>query len=124
MIRVLNEQNSVQFYRDALQLEIAHRLDFDEFTLVYLRGPKNDFEIELTINKSASKPYDLGTGYGHIAAVVDDLAAEQQRMSKLGIKTGEIKEFFDNGTLLARFFFIQDPDGYKIEILEKHGHYR
>lgn len=124
MIRVLNEQRSVQFYRDALQLEVAHRLDFDNFTLVYLRNAEADFEIELTINKATDKPYDLGNGYGHIAAVVDDLSGEHKRMSRLGIKPADIKAFHDKGELLARFFFIQDPDGYKIEILEKHGHYR
>ena len=124
MIRVLNEQRSVQFYQDALQLEIEHRLDFDDFTLVYLRNAEADFEIELTINKATKEPYDLGNGYGHIAVVVDDLDGEHKRMRGLAIEPAEIKEFYDKGELLARFFFIQDPDGYKIEILEKHGHYR
>lgn len=124
MIRVLDEERSVKFYRDALQLEIAHRLDFDDFTLVYLRSTEADFEIELTINKSTKQAYDLGNGYGHIAAVVNDLDKEHKRMHQLGIESTDIKEFCAQGELLARFFFIQDPDGYKIEILEKHGHYR
>lgn len=124
MIRVLDEQRSVKFHADALQLKIAHRLDFIDFTLVYLRNAETDFEIELTINKDRKTPYALGDGYGHIAVVTENLDTEHQRMKALGVDVAKIKEFHADGELLARFFFIQDPDGYKIEILEKHGHYR
>ena len=51
MIRVFDEQKSVAFYKAALDLDIADRYDFADFTLVYLRNPENDFEIELTVNK-------------------------------------------------------------------------
>ena len=50
MIRVLDEARSVDFYRRAFNLEIADRYDFENFTLVYLRAPESDFELELTIN--------------------------------------------------------------------------
>ena len=57
MIRVLDEKRSVGFYRKAFGLEIADRMDFDSFTLVYLRNDENDVEIELTINKNQKEPY-------------------------------------------------------------------
>ena len=124
MIRVLEEARSVDFYRKAFALDIADRLDFDSFTLVYLRNAENDFELELTINKDRDKPYDLGDGYGHIAFCVDDLDTEHARFVDLGFKPRDIVEFKRDGALLARFFFVEDPDGYKIEMLQRHGRYR
>ncbi|WP_181703610.1 VOC family protein [Chthonobacter albigriseus] len=124
MIRVLDEARSVAFYDQAFGLKVADRLDFPEFTLVYLRSPDADFEVELTINKGRTEPYDLGTGYGHIAFVVDDLDAERERFAGLGLEPRPIVEFKPGGDLLARFFFVADPDGYKIEVLQKHGRYR
>lgn len=124
MIRVLNEERSVAFYCQAFRLEIADRLDFDTFTLIYLRNAENDFEVELTINKGRDKPYELGDGYGHIAFCVDDLDTEHARFVELGFKPRDIVEFNRDGALLARFFFVEDPDGYKIEMLQRHGRYR
>lgn len=124
MIRVLDETRSVDFYRRAFGLDIADRLDFDTFTLVYLRNAESDFEIELTVNKGRDKPYDLGDGYGHVAFCVDDLDAEHARFAGLSFKPRDIVEFKRDGTLLARFFFVEDPDGYKIEMLQRHGRYR
>lgn len=124
MVRVLDLDRSLRFYADALGLDVADRLDFETFTLVYLRNGENDFEVELTLNKDRTEPYALGDGYGHVAFCVDDLDAEHARMTAAGIGSQPIKEFFRDGTLLARFFFIQDPDGYKIEVLQRHGRYR
>lgn len=124
MIRVLNEARSIDFYRKAFALEIADRLDFETFTLVYLRNGEADFEVELTINKDRTEPYALGDGYGHIAFCVDDLDAEHARFEKTGLNPRKIVEFNRDGALLARFFFVEDPDGYKIEVLQKHGRYR
>ena len=72
----------------------------------------------------APRPYALGDGYGHLAVVVDDLDAEHARLSKEGLQPKPIKEFVREGTLMARFFFVEDPDGYKIEVMQKHGRYR
>jgi lactoylglutathione lyase len=124
MVRVLDLDRSVAFYRDALGLEIADKFDFDNFTLVYLRSPEADFEVELTLNKGRTEPYDLGDGYGHIAFCVDDLDREHARVQAAGVNPQPIKEFHRDGGLMARFFFIQDPDGYKIEVLQRHGRYR
>jgi len=124
MIRVLNEQRSVDFYGKAFGLKVAERLGFDGFTLVYLSNAESDFEVELTINHDRTEPYSLGDGYGHLAVSVDDLAAEHARLAELGLNPLPIKEFMHQGHLLAKFFFIQDPDGYKIEVLQRGGRYK
>ena len=123
MIRVLDLDKAVSFYDKAFGLKVADKFDFDDFTLVYLRNDENDFEIELTLNKGQTEPYTHGDGYGHIAVCVGDCHAEHSRMPKLGFKPNDVKEFNRDGELMARFFFVQDPDGYKIEVLEKHGRY-
>ncbi|HYZ24178.1 MAG TPA: VOC family protein [Rhodopila sp.] len=124
MIRVMDEARSVAFYQKAFGMEIADRYPFDGFTLVYLRTPEDDFELELTINHNRTEPYTLGTGYGHIAFVVPDLAAEHARFTQAGLNPEPVKEFHRDGTLMARFFFVTDPDGYRIEVLQRHGRYR
>jgi lactoylglutathione lyase len=124
MVRVLDERRSVDFYDRAFGLKIADRFDFDDFTLVYLRNPENDFEVELTVNKGRSEPYQHGDGYGHVAFAVGDLDAEHRRFKEQGLDPNDIKEFKREGALMARFFFVQDPDGYKIEVLQRHGRYR
>ena len=123
MIRVFNLDQSLKFYEQALGLKVADRYDFDGFTLAYLRNSESDFELELTHNHDQTGPYDHGSGYGHLAVCVDDAAAERSRIAELGLEPGEVKEFFREGSLMARFFFIVDPDGYKIEILERHGRF-
>ncbi|WGD28469.1 VOC family protein [Ancylobacter sp. WKF20] len=124
MIRVLDEARSVDFYSRAFGLAIADRFAFDGFTLIYLRNADADFEVELTVNHGRTEPYALGDGYGHIAFAVDDLDAEHARFVDVGLNPNPIKEFFREGALLAKFFFVTDPDGYKIEVLQKHGRYR
>ena len=124
MIRVLELDRSIAFYRTALGLEVADRFDFDSFTLVYLRNAEADFEVELTLNKGREESYALGDGYGHVAFCVDDLDSLHARLETAGIAPNPIKEFHRDGGLMARFFFIQDPDGYKIEVLQRHGRYR
>lgn len=123
MIRVLNEQASVDFYQKAFDLSVADRLDFDSFTLVYLSNSESTFELELTINKDQSESYDLGSGYGHFAVSVDNLETEHKKMSDLGYSPRKIVEFERDGALLAKFFFITDPDGYEIEVLQRHGRF-
>lgn len=124
MIRVLDEARSIHFYRTAFGLDVAERLEFDSFVLVYLRNPEADFEVELTVNKGREAPYDLGDGYGHIAFCVDDLDAEHARLTEAGLSPRKLVDFAPGGEVIARFFFIQDPDGYEIEVLQRHGRYR
>ena len=124
MIRVFDLDRSREFYENALGLTVADHFDFDGFSLTYMRNDETDYEIELTHNHSQADPYTHGDGYGHVAVCVDDVGAERERITGLGIEAGDIKEFFRDGALMARFFFLQDPDGYKIEVLERHGRYR
>ena len=124
MIRVLDLERSLAFYETAFGLTQADRFDFDDFTLVYLRNPENDFEIELTWNHGQQEPYTHGSGYGHVAVCVDDVEAERARLQQAGIATRDVVEMKHEGAVLARFFFVEDPDGYKIEVIERGGRYR
>jgi lactoylglutathione lyase len=124
MVRVLEEARSVAFYSQVLGLSIADRVDFPDFTLIYLRNPEADFEVELTVNKGRTEPYDHGNGYGHVAFAVDNLEAERDRIAALGYSPKDIKQMTHDGKPFGRFFFIEDPDGYKIEVLEKGGLFR
>jgi lactoylglutathione lyase len=123
MVRVLDEKKSVDFYTRALGLTVKDRFQFDDFTLVYLKNAENDFEIELTINHGRTEIYTHGTGYGHVAVSVADVDGEHQRLTAAGLNPAPVKEFHRDGKLMAKFFFLQDPDGYKIEVLQRHGRY-
>ncbi len=123
MIRVLDEARSVAFYQTAFGLEIADRFDFESFTLVYLRNAQSPFEVELTVNKDRAEPYQLGDGYGHLAVVVDDVDAEHARVTGAGLPATPLRDFQHQGRTLARFFFLTDPDGYRIEVIRKGGRF-
>lgn len=123
MIRVLDEARSVDFYDRVFGLTVAERLDFPEFTLVYLSNGESGTELELTINKDRTTPYDLGDGYGHVAFSVDDLDATHARLLAEGFAPRKLVDFAPAGTVIARFFFIADPDGYQIEVLQRGGRY-
>jgi lactoylglutathione lyase len=122
MIRVRDLDRSVAFYGQAFGLAESHRLEFPTFTLLYLREPESGCEIELTWNKGQAEAYTHGTGYGHVAFCVDDLAGHREMLLGHGYAAGDIKSLVaPSGT--ARFYFTTDPDGYKIEVLERAGHY-
>jgi len=123
MIRVLDEKKSVEFYAKAFNLGVKDRFEFDGFTLVYLKNDENDFELELTVNHGQREAYSHGSGYGHLAVSVDDIEREHARLDAGGINPTPVKEFHRDGGLMAKFFFVQDPDGYKIEVLQRHGRY-
>lgn len=124
MIRVLDEERSVRFYETAFGLTIADRFDFEAFTLVYLRNSEADFELELTVNKDRTEPYDLGDGYGHIAFCVEDLDGEHARLTDAGLAPRKLVDFAPGGEVIARFFFIADPDGYQIEVIQRAGRFQ
>lgn len=123
MVRVLEEARSVAFYESALGLRVAERADFPDFTLVYMSNPESGFELELTVNKGRAEPYDLGNGYGHLAVSVDDLDKEHARLVAAGLRPRDIRDMTRDGMPFARFFFIEDPDGYKIEVLQRRGRF-
>ena len=124
MIRVLEEARSVEFYRQAFGLEVAQRVAFDGFTLIYLSNPETGFELELTVNAGREEPYELGNGYGHLAVSVEDLDAEYERFTGLGLPVGKLVDMQHGGKPFGRFFFVTDPDGYKIEVLQRGGRFQ
>jgi len=123
MIRVLDEARSLQFYETAFGLKVADRLDFESFNLIYLSNAESTFEVELTVNKGRTEPYALGDGYGHLAVSVTDVDAEHARMTAAGLSPRKLVDFAPAGSVIARFFFIADPDGYQIEVLQRGGRY-
>lgn len=124
MVRVFDEARSLAFYEKCFGLTVKDRLDFPDFTLIYLSNDEAAFELELTVNKGRTDPYELGDGYGHIAFVVDDLAAARETVVDAGYAPRDIVDFKPAGDLVARFFFVADPDGYQVEVLEKGGRFR
>lgn len=124
MIRVRDEARSVAFYETCFGLKIAERREWPDFSLTYMSNAENNFELELTVNKGRTEPYNLGDGYGHIAFVVGDLEAEHARISAAGYAPKDIKTMAHNGEAFGKFFFIEDPDGYKIEVLQRFGRFK
>ena len=124
MIRVLDEARSVAFYEQAFGMQVVRRIDFADFTLVYLATDESTFELELTINKGRTEPYNIGDGYGHLAVVVDELDALHARLEAAGLAPRKLVDFKNGDVQIARFFFIADPDGYQIEVIQKDGAYK
>ncbi|MGL6644703.1 glyoxalase superfamily protein [Aeromonas caviae] len=123
MIRVRDLDASTRFYRDALELEVRDHFPFGGFSLTYLANAKSGFELELTHNHGQAEPYSHGSGYGHLAVTVEDIEAAHQRLTALGLAPAPVKAMEHEGNLLARFFFVTDPDGYKIEFIERGGRF-
>jgi lactoylglutathione lyase len=117
-IRVMNLEKSIDFYKNALNLEESRRRDFPEnkFTLVYLTDQKGNFELELTYNYDREEPYTIGNGYSHIAVKVDDLEKSYQRHKEAGYQVGDLKSLSEGS---AGYYFITDPDGYRTEVIAK-----
>jgi len=119
MIRVGNLDRSIQFYTDVLGMKLLRKKDYPNgrFTLAFV-GYGDESEtavIELTHNWDTDS-YDLGNGYGHVALGVNDIYAVCDEIKRLGGKiTREPGPMKDSSTVLA---FVEDPDGYKIELIE------
>lgn len=126
MLRVGDLDRSIAFYTEVLGLRLISRRDYPEgrFTLAFLGtedrvdGVQRAAEIELTHNWDTTG-YDLGTGYGHIALQVPDAAEAcalvRARGGKVTREAGPMKH---GSTVIA---FVEDPDGYKIEFIQRAG---
>ena len=120
MLRVGDLEKSLAFYTDVLGMKVLRRKDYPEgrFTLAFV-GYQDEAEgtvLELTHNWDTSK-YDLGTGYGHIAIEVDNAYQACEEVKKRGGKvTREAGPMKHGVTVIA---FVEDPDGYKIEFIQK-----
>ncbi|MDA8416584.1 MAG: lactoylglutathione lyase [Betaproteobacteria bacterium] len=120
MLRVGNLERSVAFYRDVLGMNEYRRQDYPEgrFTLVFMGyQPENESTVlELTFNWD-TQCYDLGDGFGHIAIEVPDAAVACQAVrDKGGRVTREAGPMKHGQTIIA---FVTDPDGYKIEFIQR-----
>jgi lactoylglutathione lyase len=125
MLRVGNLDRSIAFYRDVMEMELFSRKDYPEgkFTLAFLGYARNpeQAEIELTFNWDTAS-YELGTAYGHVALGVDDIHAVCERIRKAGGKITREPGPMKHGTTVIAF--VQDPDGYKIELIEESSRKR
>ena len=118
MLRVGDLDRSIAFYTDVLGMRLLRRKDYPEgrFTLAFVsyQDESEGAAIELTHNWDTPQ-YDLGNGYGHVALAVDDVYAACDRIREKGGRiTREPGPMKHGSTILA---FVEDPDGYKIELL-------
>jgi lactoylglutathione lyase len=121
MIRVKDLDKSIDFYTRHLGMRELRRKDYPsgEFTLAFVGyGDETDSTvIELTHNWGQKEPYDLGSGFGHLAIGVPDIHGTCARLAEAGVKIprppGPMKH---GGSVIA---FVEDPDGYKIELIER-----
>ena len=121
MIRVFDLEKSIEFYTGKLGMKLLRRKDYPsgEFTLAFVGygDEESNAVIELTHNWGQKEPYQLGTAFGHLALGVPDIYGTCERLAKDGVKIprppGPMKH---GGSVIA---FIEDPDGYKIELIEK-----
>jgi lactoylglutathione lyase len=116
--RITDIDRSVAFY-EALGFEERRRMPIREEAInVFMGLPGDTDKLELTYNFGVDS-YDIGTGYGHIAVAVDDLAATLEQLATQGIEPErEPYRVREGGSLLC---FVRDPDGYRLELIEKPG---
>jgi len=122
MLRVFDLERSVQFYGNLLGMKELRRTEVPagRYTLAFMGYASNaegQAEIELTHNWDQSEPYTLGTAFGHLAVGVPDVAAACDKVRHGGGKvTREAGPVKFGTTVIA---FVEDPDGYKIELIER-----
>jgi lactoylglutathione lyase len=121
MIRVRDLDRSIDFYTRQLGMKVLRRTDFPsgKFTLAFVGyGDEADHTvIELTHNWDQAEPYDLGAGFGHLALGVPDIYATCAVLEKEGVPIPRPPGPMKHGTTVIAF--IEDPDGYKIELIER-----
>ena len=122
MIRVTDPAASRSFY-EALGMEFRRESDIvrdghHEATLYFFGFPGDDAELELTYNTDG-RSYELGTAYGHVAIGIDDMTRTLAALAEHGIDPEKPPySIREGGSLLC---FVQDPDGYRIELIERKG---
>ena len=108
---VLVLEKSIAFYQEALDLKEVRRVARDNFTIVFLSDGAGDFRLELTCIKDRAEPYNLGDEEFHLAFETENYDAAYAKHQKMGCICFENKEM--------GIYFIQDPDGYWLEIVPK-----
>jgi lactoylglutathione lyase len=121
MVRVKDLEKSLDFYTRLLGMKVLRKKDFPggKFTLAFVGyGEESETAVlELTHNWDQEGPYDLGSGYGHIAIGVPDIYATCEALEKAGAKIPRPPGPMKHGTTVIAF--VEDPDGYKIELIER-----
>lgn len=121
MLRVFDLDRSIEFYTKYLGMNLIRRTDYPggRFTLAFVGygDEKQDSVLELTHNWDQAEPYDLGTGYGHIAIAVPDAYKACEILEKGGAKVVRPAGPMKHGTTVIAF--IEDPDGYKVELVQR-----
>jgi len=121
MIRVRDLDRSIAFYCDLLGMKVLRRKDYPDgkFTNTFIGyGDEKDHAvIELTYNWGREEPYELGTGFGHLAVGVPGIYRACDRLKDAGAKITRPPGPMKHGTTVIAF--IEDPDGYKIELIER-----
>ena len=115
--RIVDIDRSVEFYEKLGFEERARKPIRDEAINVFMGLPGDGDRLELTYNKGRDEPYDVGTGYGHIALTVDDLDATLEQLSTVGIEPEKPPYTVSEGG--SRLCFVRDPDDYRIELIER-----
>jgi lactoylglutathione lyase len=119
--RITDVDRSVAFY-EALGFEERRRAPIrDEAINVFMSLPDDGPEprLELTFNFGRDEPYDIGTGYGHIAISTDDMDGTLERLKGQGIEPERPPYTIGKGG--SRLCFVRDPDNYRVEIIERNG---
>ena len=122
MLRVGDLDRSIKFYQDVLGMRLLRTNENPEYkyTLAYLGYESNpeQAELELTYNYGVSE-YEMGTAYGHIALSSDDIVATCNRIREKGGKITREPGPVKGGTTVIAF--VEDPDGYKIELIQENN---
>jgi lactoylglutathione lyase len=114
--RVTDLERSVEFY-EKLGMEEVGRIPIrDEAINVFMGLPDDGPRLELTYNIGRDEPYEIGTGYGHIAITVDDMDVALERLAGVGIEPERPPYSVREGG--SRLCFVRDPDDYRIELIE------
>ena len=115
--RIGDIDRSVAFY-GKLGFEEARRMPIgDEATNIFMGLPGDGARLELTHNHGVTEPYDVGSGYGHIAITADDLDSTLEALAADGIEPEKPPYTVRDGG--SRICFVRDPDDYRIELIEK-----
>ncbi len=121
MIRVMDLDKSLAFYTGAMGMKILRKRDVPEgkYTLAFVGYDDESSQavVELTYNWDQAKPYEIGTGFGHLAVGVPDVKGVCDQVAKAGGKITRPPGPVKFGTTVIAF--VEDPDGYKIELIER-----
>ena len=119
-IRVTDINISLRFYQQAFGLKETHRIEFDDFSLVYLRNFESEAEIELTWS-SGQAEYSHGSCYGQVAFVVDDLGLHFKQLCNLGLKPAPIRSLKEETSCWPAPFLFRTPTATKSKFSSEAG---